>query len=153
MGVNARLFWILSAFFVVLSAVYTVWTLLYGSQDLAQDPGAGGRTDVMPEYTGTIGLLLAGLASALIAFFVGRAHAAQGGELPEDTVNANIEDGDAEQGFFSPWSWWPIMVAGSLAFVFLGIAVGFWIAFIGVGFLAVSLVGWVFEYYRGYFAH
>jgi sorbitol-specific phosphotransferase system component IIC len=152
-GVNARLFWILTAFFILLSVVYTVWTLLYGAQNLAQDPGAGGRTDVMPEYTGTIGLLLAGLASALIAFFVGRAHAAQGGELPEDTVNANIDDGDAAtmtghqlHGLKKPCS-------ASLAFVFLGIAVGFWIAFIGVGFLAVSLVGWVFEYYRGYFAH
>lgn len=28
------------------------------------------------EYAGTIGLLRAGLASALIAFYVGRAHAA-----------------------------------------------------------------------------
>ena len=42
MGVNARLFWILAVFFALLSAVYTVWTLIYGAQDLAQDPGAGG---------------------------------------------------------------------------------------------------------------
>ena len=153
MGINARLFWILAAFFTVLSAVYTVWTLLYGAQDLAQDPGAGGKTDVVVEYAGTIGLLLAGAASALIAFFVGRIHSTQGGELPEDRVDAHVDDGEAEQGFFSPWSWWPVTLAASLALVFLGFAVGFWIVFIGAGFLVISLVGWVYEYYRGNFAH
>ena len=153
MGVNARLFWILAVFFVLLSVVYTVWTLIYGAQDLAQDPGAGGKADFVVEYAGTIGLFLAGIASALIAFFVGRVHASQGGELPEDNVNANIDDGDAEQGFFSPWSWWPMVLAGSLALVFLGVAVGFWVAFIGAGLVVISLVGWVYEYYRGNFAH
>jgi hypothetical protein len=34
----------------------------------------------------------------------------------------------------------------------LGVAAGAWIAFIGGGILVVSLVGWVYEYYRGYFA-
>jgi hypothetical protein len=153
MGANARLFWILSVFFFVLAIVYTVWTLLYGGENLAQDPAAGGQSDVTIEFTGTIGLGLAGAAAALIAFFVGRVHASQGGELPEDRMDANIDDGDAEQGFFSPWSWWPIFLAGSLAMVFLGVAVGFWVAFIGACFLVISLVGWVYEYYRGNFAH
>jgi hypothetical protein len=153
MGVNAKLFWILAVFFALLSGVYTVWTLLYGSQNLAQDPGAGGKTDVVIEFTGTIGLLLAAVASALIAFYVGYVHRTQSGELPEDRIDANIDDGDAEQGFFSPWSWWPIMLAASLALVFVGVAVGFWIAFAGAGLLAISVVGWVFEYYRGNFAH
>ncbi|WP_411699642.1 cytochrome c oxidase subunit 4 [Conyzicola sp.] len=153
MGVNAKLFWILSVFFVLLAVVYTVWTLLYGAQDLAQDPGAGGKTGGVIEYTGSIGLLLAGAASALIAFYVGRLHSTQGGVLPEDRLDANIDDGDAEQGFFSPWSWWPVTLAAALALVFLGVAVGFWIAFIGAGLLVISLVGWVYEYYRGNFAH
>jgi hypothetical protein len=153
MGANAKLFWILAVFFILLSAVYTGWTLLFGGQDVAQDPGAGGKTGAVIEFTGTIGLLLAGLAAALIAFYVGRTHRAQGAELPEDRIDANVDDGDAEQGFFSPWSWWPIMLAASLALVFLGVAVGFWVAFIGAGFLIISLVGWVYEYYRGNFAH
>ena len=29
---------------------------------------------------------------------------------------------------------------------------GFWISFIAVGILAISIVGWVYEYYRGLFA-
>ena len=51
----------------------------------------------------------------LIAFYLGRVHRAQGGELPEDRLDANIDDGDAEQGHFSPWSWWPIMLASAAA--------------------------------------
>jgi len=153
MGVNAKLFWILSAFFTLLAIVYTVWTLLYGAQDIAQDPGAGGKTGLVIEWAGSLGLLLAGAASALIAFFVGNVHRSQGGELPEDRIDADIDDGEAEQGFFSPWSWWPVTLAGALALVFLGVAVGFWVAFIGAGFVVIALVGWVFEYYRGNFAH
>ena len=51
--------------------------------------------------------------SAFIAFYLGRVHREQGAELPEDRLDANIDDGDAELGFFSPWSWWPIMLAAS----------------------------------------
>lgn len=153
MGANARLFWILAAFFAALAVVYTTWTLIYASQPLAQDPGAGGRGGVEIEYTGTVALSLAAAASALIAFYIGRIHHSQAGELAQDRLDADIDDGDAEQGFFSPWSWWPAMLAASLALVFLGLAVGFWVAFVGAGFVAISLVGWVYEYYRGLFAH
>jgi hypothetical protein len=152
MGVNAKLFWILAGFFALLAVVYTVWTLLFGGTNTAQDPGAGGQTGAVIEFTGSIGLLLAAAASALIAFYVGRLNRTQGGVLPEDRNDADIDDGEAEQGFFSPWSWWPVTLAGALALVFLGIAAGFWIAFIGIGLLAIAIVGWVYEYYRGNFA-
>jgi hypothetical protein len=103
---------------------------------------------------GSIGLALVGLLCALIAFYVGRTRQAQGGfELPEDRLDANIDDGDAEQGFFSPWSWWPLMLGISAGLVFLGLAIGFWICFIGIPFAVVSIVGLIYEYHRGYFAH
>ena len=95
---------------------------------------------------------LAAVLSGFIAFYVGRVRAAQGGELPEDRLDANIDDGDAELGFFSPWSWWPIVLAGAAALTFLGLAVGTWISFIGVPLGVIALVGWVYEYYRGNFA-
>lgn len=43
-------------------------------------------------------------------------------------------------------------LAGAAALVFVGIAVGVWISIIGVGIFVVAIVGWVYEYYRGYFA-
>jgi hypothetical protein len=44
------------------------------------------------------------------------------------------------------------MLAASAALLFLGLAAGFWIAYIGIGIGVISLVGWVYEYYRGLFA-
>ena len=34
----------------------------------------------------------------------------------------------------------------------LGMAVGVWLSIIGVALIVISLVGWVYEYYRGNFA-
>jgi len=153
MGVNSRMFWILSGFFLLAAVVYVVWTLVYEAQGLAQDPGAGGYPGPRIEWVGSIGLFLGGVASALIAFYVGRTHQAQGAELPADRVDAEIDDGDAEQGFFSPHSVWPVVLGASAAVVFLGVAVGFWLSILGAGFLIVALVGLVLEYHRGYFRH
>ena len=103
---------------------------------------------------GTIALGLCAALFALIAFYLGTVRSSLGSRiLPEDRIDADIDDGDPEQGFFSPWSWWPVSVAAGAALVFLGIAVGFWIAFIGAAVAVVALVGWVYEYYRGNFAH
>jgi hypothetical protein len=44
------------------------------------------------------------------------------------------------------------MLGLSVAIGALGIAVGWWIVPIGGALAIVSLVGWVYEYYRGYFA-
>ena len=141
---TATLFWILAAFCVLLSGVYTLWSLL----DVNSIDIHSGRI----EWVGTLGILLVGVMSTLIAFYVTRLYRAQkGGQLPEDRVDANIDDGDAEQGFFSPWSWWPVMMGLGAATVFTGLALGFWLAFIGVAFVLISIVGWVYEYYRGNF--
>lgn len=138
MKTNIRLFWILTAFFWATSVGYTVWSLL--------DPFHG-----TIEWVGTLALALCGALFALIAFYLGKHYRAQGGDLPEDIPSANIDDGDPEVGFYSPWSWWPMMVAAGAALVFLGLAIGAWIAFIGAAFALISIVGWTYEYYRGYF--
>jgi hypothetical protein len=151
MNASARLFWILAVFGFVMTIVYTVWTFLYNQQGLATDP-TGGESGVV-EWVGTIGLALVTVLSLFIAFYVSRTFKAQGGDLPEDRLDANIDDGEAEQGFFSPWSWWPIMLSAAAALVFLGIAVGVWIALIGAAIGIICLVGWVYEYHRGYFGH
>ncbi len=138
MKTNIHVFWILAAFFWSAAILYTVWSLL--------DPAHG-----KIEWVGTPALILSGALFALIAFYLGRAHRAQGGELPEDIATSDIDDGDTEVGFYPPWSWWPMMIATGTALVFLGIAIGAWIGFIGAALAFVSIVGWVFEYYRGNF--
>jgi len=137
MRVNTNLFWILTVFMLLADAVYTTWSLL--------ETGA-------VEWVGTMAIGLTGILSAFLAFYLGRVHHSQGAELPEDRLDANIDDGDPEIGFFSPWSWWPLVLGFSCAMLVLGLAVGVWVSFIGVVILIVAIVGWTFEYYRGYFA-
>ena len=139
MKANINLYWILAVFFGLLAAVYVVWGLLDPLQNRI-------------EWVGLFGISLSGVLVAFVAFYLSKVHQAQGGDLPEDRLDANIDDGDPELGFYSPWSWWPIMLAASAALLFLGLAAGFWIAYIGIGIGVISLVGWVYEYYRGLFA-
>jgi hypothetical protein len=150
MRANIILLWILTVFFTVAAIGYTVWNFLFNAQELATQSITGPGTPV--EWVGTVALLLCAILAAFIAFYLSRVHKAQDGDLPEDSVNANIDDGDPELGFFSPYSWWPIILAASAGLVFLGLAVGFWIAIIGVCIAAIALVGWTYEYYRGFFA-
>ncbi len=138
MKTNANLFWGLAIFFFAVSIMYTIWSLLDQSH---------GRI----EWVGTPALALCGALFTLIAFYLSRSHKAQGGELPEDRWDSDIDDGDPELGYYSPWSWWPVSLGAGAALAFLGLAIGAWIAFIGVALAFVSITGWVFEYYRGYF--
>jgi hypothetical protein len=141
---NFILFWVLAVFCFALCGVYTIWSMFFDSSDGAQE--------LHVEWVGTVGLALTGVLSVLIAFYLQRLYRAQGGELPEDRLDANIDDGEAEQGFFSPWSWWPFVLAFGAALVFLGFAVGVWVALIGGPIAFIAVVGWVFEYYRMHFA-
>lgn len=142
MRANVNLFWILTVFLLIVAGVYVGWSWA--------DNVSHGLNH--PEWAGSVAITLTAVLSAFIAFYLGRVHKAQGAELPEDRLDANIDDGDAELGFFSPWSWWPIVLAGAAALMFLGLAVGFWISYIAVGIGVIALVGWVYEYYRGNFA-
>jgi hypothetical protein len=56
-------------------------------------------------------------------------------------------------GTFAPWSWWPLILGAGAATCFAGMAVGFWVVFIGGGLVLVALIGWVFEHSRGDWAH
>ena len=138
MKANVNLFWILAVFFGLADILYIVWGLLEADEI---------------EEVGAVGLGLATILSLFLGFYLNRVHRHQGGELPEDTLSANIDDGDPELGHFSPWSWWPIILAGGGALMMLGLSVGFWMSFIAAPLLLVAVVGWTYEYYRGYHAH
>jgi hypothetical protein len=72
---------------------------------------------------------------------------------PEDDTEGQIEEGTGELGFFSPHSWWPLFVGLAGALAAIGVAVGWWLFLIGALALMLSVIGFVFEYYRGHFAH
>jgi cytochrome c oxidase subunit IV len=72
---------------------------------------------------------------------------------PEDDTEGEIEQGTGELGFFSPHSWWPLFVGLAGALAAIGVAIGWWLFLIGALALVLSVIGFVFEYYRGHFAH
>jgi len=137
MKANVNLFWILAVFFGLVAVTYIFWTT------------AAGRI----EWAGSTALTLSALLSVFLGFYLNRVHRHQGGELPEDILSSNIDDGDPELGHFAPWSWWPIVMAGAGALIMLGLSVGFWIAFFAAPILLVAVIGWTYEFYRGYHAH
>ncbi|MBD7958023.1 cytochrome c oxidase subunit 4 [Microbacterium sp. Sa4CUA7] len=143
MKTNVNLWWILGVFFLIVAVVYTWWNII-AHPELEWFHAI--------EWVGTVALFFSVFMSGLIGFYVDRVHKAQGGELPEDMLTADIDDGDPEVGEFSPWSWWPLVLAFSAALAMIGLAVGTFMIPIGLGVFVIAIVGWVFEYYRGYFA-
>ncbi len=143
MRTHVSLWWVLTAFFFIVGIIYTTWNIVGHTGDIV----------TRIEWVGTVVLFFTSFMAALIAFFVHRVHRAQGGELPEDVLTSEIDDGDPELGEFSPWSWWPLVLAFAGGVTILGLAVGWFMFPIGAAILVVALVGWVYEYYRGYFAH
>ncbi len=137
MKTNIAVLWVLTAYFYVLAAVYTLWSLIDGGQ---------------VEWVGTLAIVLSGTLTAFIAFYLQVQLRDQGGDLPEDRLDAEIDDGDPEIGFYSPWSWWPVVLAAGAAVTFLGLAVGYWVSLFALPFVLIGIVGWTYEYYRGYFA-
>jgi hypothetical protein len=104
------------------------------------------------EPTGATALALAVGLAFLIGFYVlftGRRLP----QRPEDDPDGEIEQGTGELGFFSPHSWWPLFVGLSGALAAIGVAVGWWLFLIGLLAVVLSVIGFVFEYYRGHFAH
>jgi hypothetical protein len=137
MKTNTVVFWVMAAYFFVLTAVYTVWGIIDNGE---------------VEWIGTITIGLSGILASFIAFYLQVQLRNQGGVLPEDRLDADIDDGDPELGFYSPWSWWPFMLAAGAAIAMFGFSVGIWVAFYAIPVVLIALVGWSYEYYRGYFA-
>jgi hypothetical protein len=133
---SAWLFWGLAVFFLLEDIGYGLWTIVYS-----------GRL----EWTGTVAMALCFVFSVLLAFYL-TVTSPRGRRLPEDRAEAAIDDADPEMGFFSPWSWWPFTLGSACFLLFLGLAIGLWMVLIGAALGSVALIGWVYEYYRGFHA-
>ncbi len=116
-----------------------------------------GAADIVYWYfskdpTGTTALALSvGLAflTGFYLLFTGRRLP----ERPEDNPEGEIDEGTGELGFFSPHSWWPLYVGLAAALAAFGVAVGWWLFLIGLLAIFLTTIGFVFEYYRGNYAH
>ncbi len=137
MGTNAKLFWLLTVFYALASAGYTVWNII-----------STGKVEII----GTAAIAMLVFLSGLIAFYLQRTHKSQG-PVPEDNPSANIEDGDGEIGFFNAFSWWPMFLGLFAAMSFASLAIGWWLFFIAVPLALIAVFGFVFENYRGQYAH
>ncbi|NMR19346.1 cytochrome c oxidase subunit 4 [Cellulomonas fimi] len=132
MKVETRLFMLFVPFFLLCTVVYALWS------------------DWEPVGTAAL-LLLAGL-TAMIGVYLNLL-SRRIDARPEDDPSGEIEAGAGDQGVFSPWSWWPLVIGAAAGIVFLGMAVSWWL--MAVGFVAgiIGLIGWVFEFSRGQHAH
>ena len=131
MKVEAYLFLGCAGFFGAADLVY--W-------NLSHDP------------TGTTALALSVCLAFLIGFYVmftGRRLPPR----PEDNQEGDIVEGTGELGFFSPHSWWPLFVGLAAALATVGVAIGWWLFLMGALAVILSMIGFVFEYYRGNYAH
>ena len=135
MRIEARLFEIITGFFVLTAIVYGALTAVF-------EPGG-------LEWAGTTALVLsAGLSLIIGTFF--RFVARRLDTRPEDYEDADIADGAGELGFFAPHSWWPILIA--LAFSVAAVGAALWLPWLiaaGIVMVLGAVSGLVFEYYVG----
>ncbi|QDP97666.1 cytochrome c oxidase subunit 4 [Microlunatus elymi] len=131
MRAEARIFLILTAFFLIVAPVY--WFTTH-------------------ETTGTAALILTFFLSLMITGYLALI-ARRIDDRPEDKREGEIVEGAGEVGFFPPQSIWPLFCALSLAFVMVGIVIGWWIVIIAGALGVVSLTGMIYQYYRGEHAH
>ncbi|MFC8530637.1 cytochrome c oxidase subunit 4 [Nocardia sp. NPDC057227] len=134
MRIEARIFELLTVFFIIVGAVYGFFT-------------AQSRTGI--EWAGLTAMVLtAGLSLIIGTYF--RFVARRLDLRPEDYDDAEIVDGAGDLGFFSPNSPWPILLAGAGAVTALGLAFfQFWLIGTGVVLILVAAAGLVFEYHVG----
>ena len=104
------------------------------------------------ESVGFVGLLLLGFMSAMIGVYLWMTDR-RVGRQPQDNEGAEIADADADYGFFSPWSWWPITCAAGAAIFFYGMAMGWWIVPFGAVIGLIAMFGIAYEHDRGDHAH
>ena len=134
---NIVILLVMAAYFTVADIAYAIWTYLEWGH---------------VEPIGTAAMALLVILAVFIAYYLWSGMK-RSGTLPEDNQNGNIEDESGEVGFYSPWSWWPMVLGASSAVAFTSLAVGWWLFFIAVPFAIVGIIGFVYEYSRGAHAH
>ncbi|UZN01676.1 cytochrome c oxidase subunit 4 [Cellulomonas sp. S1-8] len=132
MKFEAKLFLYGILFFVPVGLIYALWS--------------------DGEPVGAVGIpLVGGLVGMIGGYFALLARRID--PRPEDDELGEIEQGAGNQGTFSPWSWWPLVVSLGASLAFLSLAVDWWLMIPAVALGVIGLVGWLFEFSRGQHAH
>lgn len=134
---NVRILLAMAAYFAAATVVYGIWSY--------DELGA-----MEPIGTAAMGLTM--VLSVFIAYYLYSGHR-RTAMLPEDNLEGNIADDAGEVGFFSPWSWWPLILGAAAGLAFLALAVGWWLFYISIPFVIIGVIGFVYEYSRGQHAH
>ena len=128
---------LLGVFAFTMATIYGLWT---------------SSTKIGIEWVGVIGLILGGLLGFMIAWYLWMTRRRLERD-PSDDPLGDIDEIQGEYGFFSPHSWWPLFLGLSAGLAAVGFAVGWWLFLLGACFTVLSAIGFVFEYYRGDYAH
>ena len=127
MRVESRIFELLTIFFFVVGIIYVV---------IAREPAGSAALFL----TGGLALIV----GTYFRFVARRLEAPR----PEDNPSGEISDGAGDVGFFSPGSYWPIMLAGAVALVAISLAFFFpWAITISAIILLICVGGLLFEYH------
>jgi len=104
------------------------------------------------EITGTAALTLTFFLVLMITLYFSLI-ARRIDSRPEDRKEGEIAEGAGELGFYPPHSKWPLFCAATMVLVALGPVFGWWLMILGFGVGIVTCSGWIYEYYRGDYAH
>lgn len=126
-------------FFLGIAAFYAIVDLIYFK--------------LSGEIVGSLAILLSTLLALLLGFYFLVIDRRTDGFLPEDNLEGEIADRAGELGFFSPHSWWPLLVGFFMTLAGLGVLLGWWLTIMAVVGLLMSIFGFVMQYQRDKSSH
>ena len=133
MKVAANIFWIIGLFFIAAATLYGFWV-------------------EWTEWAGIPAIYAVGGMSWMIAWYLNVTERKYG-VGPADDADGQIADYAGTYGTFAPWSWWPIGLGASAAFLFFGLAIDWWVFLLGLIPGLFFVTGWVMEFNRKRYAH
>ena len=127
MRVESRIFEILTIFFFIVATIYLI---------ISQEPA------------GSAALYLTGGLSLIVGTYFRFVARRLDAPRPEDNPGGEVSDGAGDVGFFSPGSYWPLILASAVALTGISLAfMYFWAVAISGILVVMAVGGLLFEYH------
>jgi hypothetical protein len=127
MRVESRIFEILTIFFFIVATIYLI---------VSQEPA------------GSAALYLTGGLSLIVGTYFRFVARRLEAPRPEDNPGGEVSDGAGDVGFFSPGSYWPLLLASAVALTGISLAfMYFWAVAISGILVVMAVGGLLFEYH------